>query len=107
MPIDGTPVGTPADPLPLVLRTGLETDPDAVAIVSAEEQMTWRELDEASTRLAVGYRELGLAPGDRVASLMPNRPVLAVHYLGASRPGSSSHRSTTATRHRRSTTRSR
>lgn len=87
MPIDGTPVGAPADPLPRVLRAGLEANPDDAALVSADEEMTWRELDDASTRLALGYRHLGLEGGDRIASLMPNRIALAVHYLGAFKAG--------------------
>lgn len=49
--------------------------------------MTWRELDGASSTLAVGYRDLGLAPGDRVASLMPNRVALVVHYLACFKAG--------------------
>jgi len=70
-----------------VLCRGLESSPDAVALVSAEERMTWRELDQASARLAAAYRALGLEPGDRIASLMPNRVVLAVHYLACFRAG--------------------
>ena len=37
--------------------------------------------------LAGGYRGLGLEPGDRVASLMPNRVDLVVHYLACFRAG--------------------
>ena len=49
--------------------------------------MTWRELDRVSTQLALGYRELGLDAGDRIASLMPNRTALAVHYLASFKAG--------------------
>ena len=42
---------------------------------------------EASAALAGGYRGLGLEPGDRVASLMPNRIDLVVHYLACFRAG--------------------
>jgi acyl-CoA synthetase (AMP-forming)/AMP-acid ligase II len=38
-----------------------------------EQRTTWRELEEASLVLASEYRRLGLEPGDRIASLMPNR----------------------------------
>src|SRR5262245_45794019 len=34
-----------------------------------------------ASRVAIGYLELGLKPGDRIASLMPNRYELVVHYL--------------------------
>ena len=45
--------------------------------------------------LAAGYLDSGLDPGDRIASLMPNRYELIVHYLAASRRAWSRRRSTT------------
>ena len=39
------------------------------------------QLDAASNRLAAHYLGHGLEPGDRVASLLPNRGALIVHYL--------------------------
>ena len=44
-------------------------------------------LDSVSTRLAGNYLDLGLAPGDRIASLMPNRTELMVHYLACMKCG--------------------
>jgi long-chain acyl-CoA synthetase len=38
-------------------------------------------LEEQSTNLARNYVALGLRPGDRVATLMPNRPALIAHHL--------------------------
>jgi long-chain acyl-CoA synthetase len=86
MRIDGQPLECPAAPLDDLLRTGLER-PDEVAIESAYRSVTWRELEEESARLAGGYLGAGLRPGDRVASLMPNRVALAVHYLACFRAG--------------------
>ncbi|HEY8809452.1 MAG TPA: class I adenylate-forming enzyme family protein, partial [Solirubrobacterales bacterium] len=87
MLIDGAPLEAPAAPLHDLLAAGLAASPDEAAMVSAEERMTWRELEEASLRLAGGYLALGLEPGDRVASLMPNRIGLAVHYLACFKAG--------------------
>src|SRR5262245_53582952 len=70
-----------------LLRPALERDPDALAIVGVDGQLTWRELDELSGHLARGYAALGLQRGDRVASLMPNRLLLIVHYLACFRSG--------------------
>jgi hypothetical protein len=39
------------------LRTGLETKPDAMALVSAEGGHTWRELDRASDQLAANSQK--------------------------------------------------
>jgi long-chain acyl-CoA synthetase len=87
VPIEGERLPAPAASLDRVLTRGLEATPGAAALVCAEERMTWRELDEASAALAAGYGALGLAPGDRLASLMPNRIALAVHYLACFRAG--------------------
>ena len=81
MPIEGATLAGPAGPLPDLLQAGLKADPDAVALASTERAVTWRQADEARRRLAAGYAALGLAPGDRLASLMPNRIDLAIHYL--------------------------
>jgi len=86
MPLEGRPVATPIDIRDLV-RAGLDRDADAVAIVSADELLTWRELEDRAERLARNYIGLGLRAGDRVASLMPNRILLAVHYLACFRAG--------------------
>jgi long-chain acyl-CoA synthetase len=76
-------------PIPVheILRSGLETKPDAEALVSRRQRLTFRMLDDLSGRLAAGYLELGLRPGDRIASLMPNRAELLIHYLACMRCG--------------------
>jgi acyl-CoA synthetase (AMP-forming)/AMP-acid ligase II len=87
MLIDGVQLDRPAAPLDDLLRIGLEAAPDEVALVSAERALTWRQLREETDRLAGGYRGLGLEPGDRLASLMPNRIDLVLHYLACFRAG--------------------
>lgn len=70
-----------------LLRAGVESNPDGAALVSARTQLSWQALDDLTSRLAGGYLELGLEPGDRVASLMPNRHELIVHYLACFKAG--------------------
>lgn len=86
MEIDGTPLARPCGPLNELLFAGL-TRPDEVAILAADKALSWRQLEAASDRLAGGYRGLGLEAGDRVASLMPNRVDLVVHYLACFKAG--------------------
>ena len=86
MPIAGPPLDEPVQ-LHEILKTGVETKPDAEALVSRRTRWTWRVLDDMSGRLAAGYLRLGLRAGDRVASLMPNRAELLVHYLACMRSG--------------------
>jgi long-chain acyl-CoA synthetase len=70
-----------------LLHRGLEANPDGAAVVSADTHWTWRELDDRTDRVAAGLLGLGLQPGDRVASLMPNRPALIVFYLACFKAG--------------------
>jgi long-chain acyl-CoA synthetase len=86
MPIAGPPLEGPVN-LPQILKSGLDTKPDIDALVSRRRRWTWRMLDTVSSRLAGNYLDLGLAPGDRVASLMPNRTELMVHYLACMKCG--------------------
>jgi acyl-coenzyme A synthetase/AMP-(fatty) acid ligase len=85
--IDGPPLDEPAGPLEQLLRLGLAADPDAVAVESVYRRLTWAQLEQESARLAAGYRSIGLEPGDRLTSLMPNRIALLVHYLACFKAG--------------------
>jgi acyl-CoA synthetase (AMP-forming)/AMP-acid ligase II len=87
MLIEGGRLDAPAAPLNDLLSVGLDAAPDEIAILSNRRALTWSELDRATAALAGGYRRLGLEPGDRLASLMPNRVDLAVHYLACFRAG--------------------
>lgn len=87
MLIDGLPLDAPAAPLNDLLRVGLDAGAGKVALVSATRSTSWAELEEEAARLAGGYRQLGLGPGDRIASLMPNRIALVVHYLACFKAG--------------------
>ncbi|MCG8548148.1 MAG: acyl--CoA ligase [Alphaproteobacteria bacterium] len=86
MPLYGPTIEGPIVPAELLSR-GLSTKPDADALVSATERWTWRALDAATRRLAGNMLDLGLKPGDRVASLMPNRCALVIHYIACLRAG--------------------
>jgi acyl-CoA synthetase (AMP-forming)/AMP-acid ligase II len=70
-----------------LLEVGLKSKPNEPALISLERTWSWRELDQASTRLARQYLALGLKPGNRVASLLPNRGALLVHYLACMKAG--------------------
>lgn len=86
MPLTGPPL-TKSIALAEILQPGLQSNPDAVALSAAALSWTWRELDEASSRLGANLLALGLQPGDRAASLMPNRSALAIFYLACMKAG--------------------
>ena len=86
MPIVGPPLDQPVG-LDAILNRGLATKPDDIALISAVTRWTWRELEQASHNLATHLVALGLKPGDRIASLMPNRAALLIHYLACMKAG--------------------
>jgi acyl-CoA synthetase (AMP-forming)/AMP-acid ligase II len=86
MPLSGPKLDRPIR-VPDLLAGGLQHKPDEPALVSAERSWSWRELDRASSSYAANLLALGLKPGDRVASLMPNRDALPIHYLGCLKSG--------------------
>ena len=86
MPHSGPSLEEPVQ-LSKLLQMGLENSPDAAALVSRGTDASWSELDRVTGRLAANYLALGLKPGDRVASLMPNRIALLAHYLACFKAG--------------------
>ncbi len=86
MPLVGAKVEKPIV-LARLLETGLNRASQEVALVSLERTWTWQDLEDHSNRLATQYLALGLKPGDRVASLLPNRGALLIHYLACFKAG--------------------
>lgn len=70
-----------------IFAKGAADRPESPALVARSRTLSWRAADEASARLAAGYLALGLRPGDRIASLMPNRPELVLHYVACAKAG--------------------
>jgi long-chain acyl-CoA synthetase len=58
-----------------------------VAVRVGDAAMTYRELDEASARVAGLLRERGLKPRDRVGIMLPNVAEFVVVYYGVLRSG--------------------
>ena len=86
MPHQGPTLEEPVN-LSDLLAVGLQQGPSQPALISLEDQWSWAALDEVSNRLAAHYLALGLMPGDRFASLMPNRSALLIHYLACFKAG--------------------
>ncbi len=63
------------------------THADRVAVRLGEAPTTFRELDQASARVAGVLQDRGVKPGDRVAIMLPNLPAFAVLYFGVLRAG--------------------
>ncbi|MEU6347502.1 long-chain fatty acid--CoA ligase [Streptomyces sp. NPDC046977] len=61
--------------------------PDRAALRAGSDTVAYRALDEGSAAMARRLRDRGVAPGDRVAIMLPNTPEFAVAYFGALRAG--------------------
>jgi long-chain acyl-CoA synthetase len=86
MPLSGPSLDQPVD-IATLLHAGLGRHTDAIALASAKTRSTWRELESIANRLAANLIAYGLEPGDRVATLMPNRTALLMFYLACFKAG--------------------
>ena len=62
------------DSIASIIRLHREERPDQVAIIAGEARHTFRDLDEASSRLANAMSAAGIGAGDRVARIEKNGP---------------------------------
>ena len=70
-----------------VVRRSAGRHPRRVAIHFADRVWTYRELDDAASRVAGRLLGLGLAQGDRVAALGTNSDAYVLLWLGCARAG--------------------
>lgn len=84
---DGTGAPLPELTVPQLFARRVRAAPDAVALVSGDSAVTYRELDERSGRLARALRRRGVGPETVVAVAMPRSADLAVALLGTVRAG--------------------
>jgi len=59
----------------------------AIDLAGNERRLTYRDLSEASNRFANLLGRLGVAPGDRIAGLMPRGPDVLIAIIGALKAG--------------------
>ena len=83
-----TPIGrNPTRVFPVVVEELAEKFADRPALISERETFSYRELGERSNRYARWARAQGLAKGDAVCLIMPNRPEFLAIWLGITRAG--------------------
>ncbi|HET6919959.1 MAG TPA: long-chain fatty acid--CoA ligase, partial [Jiangellaceae bacterium] len=69
----------------LIQTTSAYGDRDAIRLDGTAT--TFRELDQASARIAGALRDRGVKPGDRIAIMLPNLPAFGIVYYGVLRAG--------------------
>ena len=70
-----------------LFRASLVERAEAPALEFMGETRSFGELDADSNRLARAFLEMGLAPGERLAAYLTNRPELILLYLAAAKAG--------------------
>lgn len=73
--------------LPLFFKTFCMLSADVEAIISGDERLTFRQLDEISDRLARGLVARGIGKGERVGIAMRNCPAWVLSYMAAIKAG--------------------
>jgi fatty-acyl-CoA synthase len=77
----------PGRTLPAVIDEMAARTPDAPALLSDRERLTFAQLAERAHRYAAWAAGQGLTAGDVVSLMMPNRPEYVAIWLGLSRLG--------------------
>jgi acyl-CoA synthetase (AMP-forming)/AMP-acid ligase II len=70
-----------------LLAASADRRPDKTAVISRGERWTYRELDDASTRVAAWLANAGVRPGDRVAIWLENSIETVAAIFGTLRAG--------------------
>ena len=73
--------------LAVILTETARSSPDRPVAVFAGGQLTYRQLDRASDRLAAALAAGGIRPGDPVALQLPNIPQFLISYFGILKAG--------------------
>jgi len=74
-------------PLVVVFRALFERHADRVAVIDAAGPVSYRQLDERSTRLALNLLDLGVRPLDRIVVQLPNTAVFCYLYFALQKIG--------------------
>ena len=69
------------------LERSAAVHPGKVAVVHGPDRWTYGELAQRCHELATALRAAGVAPGDRVACLLPNVPEMLVAHFAPTRSG--------------------
>src|SRR5436190_6461254 len=78
---------SPNRTFPQIARKLADTYGDKTALISERETLTYRQLDRRADQYARWAMAHGLAKGDVVALMMPNRPEYLAVWLGITRAG--------------------
>ena len=73
--------------LAVILGESARRTPDQPVAVFDRGGLTYRQLDQASDRVAASLAEAGIEPGERIALQLPNIPQFLISYFGILKAG--------------------
>jgi long-chain acyl-CoA synthetase len=73
--------------LAVILTETAQSAPDKPVAVFDGGQLTYRQLDQASDRVAAALAAAGIKPGDPIALQLPNIPQFLISYFGILKAG--------------------
>jgi long-chain acyl-CoA synthetase len=73
--------------LAVLLTETAQSSPDKAVALFTGGQLTYRQLDQASDRVAASLTAAGIQPGDPVALQLPNIPQFLISYFGILKAG--------------------
>src|SRR6476619_135239 len=73
--------------LAVILSETTHAAPDKLVAVFDGGRLSYRQLDQASDRLAANLAAAGIEPGDRIALQLPNIPQFLISYFGILKAG--------------------
>jgi long-chain acyl-CoA synthetase len=77
----------PEQPLYAFLEQSARDYPDRPAIIFKKHQVSYRQLNDLTDRLAAALAGMGVKKGDRVAIMMPNSPQFPIAFFGILKAG--------------------
>ena len=77
----------PQIPLQEILHKSAENNPEKVALVYGEREITYSQLELLSNQFAHILAKLGVKEGDKVALFLPNIPQFIIAYFGILKAG--------------------
>ncbi|WP_439117402.1 amino acid adenylation domain-containing protein [Mycobacterium marseillense] len=83
----GAGVDAPVGLAPELLAAAVAADPDAVAVVDGDRALSYRELDESSTRLARALIDFGVGPERAVGVAIDRSAELVVAWWAVAKAG--------------------
>ncbi len=87
MPYARPSLNYPEVPLFQTFTDKAEGQPDNIALIYNDQQMTYGELHEKVKRFATALHANGIKQGDKVCLLLPNSPEFVISFYGASMIG--------------------